>query len=144
MNEGHAAAAPADIERIRELLTDFACFADRGDGERLSQLFRPDGVLHVGGQEHVGREQIAQDCLRRAAIPGRKTRHVWSNLRVERAEAGTITTTAVQLTFEQVAGADSTATQLRVNDMFDTFVRDGSGPWRFAARRIERAIGLTL
>jgi hypothetical protein len=146
MDDGRPApgAAPADIERIRELLSDFAWFADRGDGEALSRLFLPEGVLHVGGQDHAGRAQIAQDCMRRAAIPGRKTRHVWSNLRVERAEAGRISTTAVQLTFEQLEQSASASTQLRVNDVFDTFCRDLSGHWRFATRRIERAMGIVL
>jgi hypothetical protein len=148
MNESHRpaarpAASPTDIALISELLTDFAWFADRGDGEGLSGLFQPDGVLHVGGQTHVGRQQIGDDCVRRAAVPGRKVRHVWSNLRVERAEPGRIVTAAVQLTFEQL-DPQAGSTQLRINDVFDTFTRDLPGPWRFAARRIERAMGLTL
>jgi hypothetical protein len=145
MNESHRAAASlVDTTRIGELLSDFAWFADRGDGEGLSRLFLPEGVLHVGGDVHVGRQQIADDCVRRAAVPGRKVRHVWSNLRIERAEAGRISTTAVQLTFEQLDRQGTASTQLRVNDLFDTFTRDLSGHWRFASRRIERAMGLTL
>jgi hypothetical protein len=143
MNESHRAAASlVDTTRIGELLSDFAWFADRGDGEGLSRLFLPEGVLHVGGDVHVGRQQIADDCVRRAAVPGRKVRHVWSNLRVERAEAARISTTAVQLTFEQLDPAGPT--QLRINDLFDTFTRDLSGHWCIATRRIERAMGLTL
>jgi hypothetical protein len=135
---------PADLERIRELLTSFAWFADRGDGDGLSRLFLPEAVLHVGGQDHVGREQIAQDCRRRAAVPGRKVRHVWSNLRIERAAADRISTTAVQLTFEQFEQQEGAPTHLRVNDMLDTFARDPSGQWHFAGRRIERALALVL
>jgi hypothetical protein len=146
MNESlpAAGAAPAALARIRDLLTDFAWFADQGDGEGLSRLFLPEGVLHVGGQEHVGREQIGRDCVRRAAVPGRKTRHLWSNLRVERADADWVATTALQLTFEQVGPEAPGSTQLRVNDVFDIFTRDLSGDWRFAKRRIERAMGLVL
>jgi hypothetical protein len=149
MDEGRPAGdtSPADIDRIRELLSEFAWCADRGDGAGLSALFLPEGVLHAGGQDHVGRERIAQDCARRAAVPGRKTRHVWSNLRVERADAGRISTTAVQLTFEQLeqpGQAGPGSTQLRVNDVFDTFALDSSGRWRFMTRRIERAMGLVL
>ncbi|MDB5947447.1 MAG: ring hydroxylating beta subunit [Ramlibacter sp.] len=137
-------AAGVDINRVRDLLSEFAWFADRGDGEGLSRLFLPEGVLHAGGQDHAGREQIAQDCVRRAAIPGRKTRHVWSNLRIERVEAGSISTTAVQLTFEQLDQPEPGSTQLRISDLFDTFRRDASGDWRFATRRIQRAMGLML
>ncbi|MDB5954540.1 nuclear transport factor 2 family protein [Ramlibacter sp.] len=144
MNQNQAAAPAANVERIRQILGDFAWFADRGDGERLAQLFVADGVLHVGGQELVGREQIAQDCLRRAAIPGRKTRHVWSNLRIERVEAGSISSTVVQLTFEQVDQQESGSQQLRISDVFDTFVQDSAGQWRIASRLIQRAMGLTL
>ena len=65
---------------IERLLTDFAWFADRGDGESLGQLFTADGALFVSGLELKGREQIAADCYRRASNPDRKTRHLWSNL----------------------------------------------------------------
>ncbi|MDB5861634.1 MAG: ring hydroxylating beta subunit [Ramlibacter sp.] len=139
-----AAVAPADLERIRDLLTAFAWFADRGDGDGLSRLFLPEGVLHVGGQDLVGREQIGRDCIRRAALPGRKARHVWSNLRIEGVEVDRISTTAVQLTFEQVDEQGSASTHLRVNDLFDNFTGDGKGGWHFARRRIERAMALVL
>lgn len=144
MNDTHllADACASDLESIRRLLTHFAWFADSGEGEELSGLFLPDATLSVGGMELAGREQIASDCLRRAAIPGRKTRHVWSNLRVVRADAAMIETTAIQLTFEQI-GVDVPA-QLRVNDLFDTFARDSDGAWRFSSRRIQRALAFEI
>lgn len=129
----------APIERV---LSDFAWYADRGDGTSLAELFVPDGVLCVGGQELKGRLQIADDCRRRASQPDRKTRHIWSNLRIERAQANSATGTAVQLTFEQ-HGPD-TPTQLRVNDLFDEFEKDAQGVWRLARRVISREMSLSL
>lgn len=138
------AAAASDLEEIRALLSDFAWFADRGDGESLSRLFLPEASLQVGGQEHVGRRQIGDDCARRAAAPGRRARHLWTNLRVLRSEDGQLATALLQMTFEQVVLPEQTTQELRVNDVFDTFGRDAQGRWRFASRRIERAIGITL
>src|ERR1700730_12135316 len=84
-----AAVSYAERAAIEQLLGDFAWHADRGEGVLLAGLFMPDGVLVVGGQELHGCEQIAQDCHRRGIGSTRKTRHVWSNLRITRREADT-------------------------------------------------------
>jgi hypothetical protein len=131
----------ADIQAIERLLSDFAWFADRGDGARLSALFLPEGTLTVGGIDLHGREEIAVDCCRRV-VNGRKTRHVWSNLRVESSETNEISTTAIQMTFEQ--REPEKPTQLRLNDVFDCFRRDADGSWRFARRVIQREMALEI
>lgn len=129
----------ADIER---LLSDFAWYADRGCGAEMAALFLPDGVLRVGGQDLAGRDAIASDCYRRAEDAARKTRHVWSNLRIESQANGCVHGTAIQLTFE-MRGPDAPA-HLRVNDVIDEFRRDAEGNWRFARRAIERQAALVL
>lgn len=131
-----------DISSIERMLSDFAWHADRADGEALSQLFTSNGTLRVGGQDLIGRQQIADDCYRRALNPARKVRHIWSNLRVDRIEGNLVHTTAIQMTFEQL-GADAPA-HVRINDLFDTFVRDTDGAWRFASRIIQREMALTV
>ena len=130
-----------DIARIERLLSDFAWHADRGDGASLAQLFVPDAVLVVGGVRLAGRAEIAEDCRRRALASGRKTRHVWSNLRLDLETDGTLSATALQLTFEQT---DSAATKVRINDLTDRYQRDGAGTWRFLSRIIERQMALEL
>lgn len=132
----------SDFRDIERLLSDFAWFADRGDGAGLAKLFLDDAVLHVGGEEHRGRVSIAADCDRRAKDPKRTVRHVWSNLRVDRKSEDRIAATAVQLTFEQ-KGSNPT-TQLRVNDLQDEFARGPDGIWRFARRVIHRAMALEI
>lgn len=130
-----------DQAGIERLLSDFAWYADRGDGASLARLFVPEAVLVVNGLRLVGHADIAQDCQRRALDPRRKTRHVWSNLRLDPQADGTVSATAVQLTFEQT---DSAATKMRVNDLTDRYQRDAAGAWRFMSRIIERQMALEL
>jgi uncharacterized protein (TIGR02246 family) len=126
----------AIILEVQNLLTGFAWHADRGDGKGLAALFLPDGVLTVGGSDLRGREEIAADCYRRFEAGPRKTRHVWSNLRIEKISKEEVVTAAVQMTFEQTA--PERPTQLRLNDIFDTFHRDTDGSLRIARRQIKR------
>ena len=133
---------PTDVLAIERLLTDFASFADRGDGAALGDLFLEEAVLTVGGRDLRGPDQIADDCRRRFTDPHRKTRHLWTNLRVERADDAFISATALQLTFEQ--STPGLPVQLRINDLHDEFCKDTDGRWRFARRRIERAMALAL
>lgn len=135
-------ATPTDILEIQRLLTDFALFADRGDGAALGELFLDEAILTVGGRDLHGPRQIADDCHRRFTDPHRKTRHLWTNLRVERADNTLIATTALQLTFEQ--STPGVPVQLRVNDLHDELRKDAGGRWRFSRRRIERAMALAL
>jgi len=133
---------PTDVLAIELLLTDFASYADSGDGAALGALFLEEAILTVGGRDLHGPPQIADDCRRRFTDPHRKTRHLWTNLRVEHGDDACIATTALQLTFEQ--STPGLPVQLRVNDLHDEFRKDAGGRWRFARRRIERAMGLAL
>lgn len=132
----------SDLSPIERLLSDFSFYADRGDGAALAALFVPDGVLYVGGQKLEGREKIADDCNRRAQQLNRKTRHIWSNLRVEREDPSAVSTTAVQLTFEQ--RDTDTPTQLRVSDLFDELQKGADGVWRFTCRTINREMAFSI
>lgn len=134
--------SPTDVLAIERLLTDFASFADRGDGTALGELFLEQAILTVGGRDLHGPNQIADDCRRRFTDPHRKTRHLWTNLRVEQADDAFIAATALQLTFEQ--STPGLPVQLRVNDLHDEFRKNAGGHWRFARRRIERAMALAV
>lgn len=133
---------PTDVLAVERLLTDFASFADRGDCAALGELFLEGAILTVGGHDLHGPTQIADDCRRRFTDPHRRTRHLWTNLHVERADEAFIAATALQLTFEQ--STPGLPVQLRVNDLYDEFRKDTRGHWRFARRRIERAMALAL
>jgi uncharacterized protein (TIGR02246 family) len=131
-----------DRLEIERLFTDFSWCADQGDAAGLSRLFAPDGVLCVGGQEIKGPEAIRNELTTRAQIPGRKTRHVWSNLRIVSMDDRSAETTATQLTFEQ-SGADK-PTQLRISDLSDILHRDTQGQWRFVRRLISRQMAVAF
>lgn len=128
-----------DFEQTKELLTDFAWCADQGEGVKLTELFCAEGVLQAGASEYSGRENISQECSKRAQ--GRTTRHFWSNLRIDHSD-GQLNTTAIQLTFEKRPGEDSP--QLRISDLRDKFVCGSEGRWLFAQRTVERVLALAL
>ncbi|MGF6998790.1 nuclear transport factor 2 family protein [Paraburkholderia sp. GAS32] len=131
-----------ELQSIERLFSDFAWFADRCDSEALANLFVPSGVLSVGGRESAGSDNIAADCRERFAVSDRKTRHMWSNLRVEMPTADTARTTAIQLTFE--TSSDDTPARLRVNDVIDELRKGASGEWRFVSRHIRCEMALAL
>jgi len=131
--------AQSDLQSIERLFSDFAFCADHSDAEGLATLFIEDGALCIGDRRSFGRSQIAADCQARFTIPDRKTRHIWSNLRVISLTSDRAVTTALQLTFETIGSA--TSTRLRVNDVFDELCKDAGGSWRFVNRQIRCELG---
>ncbi|MDR5646948.1 nuclear transport factor 2 family protein [Burkholderia cenocepacia] len=138
-NDASPATERAEIE---QLFSEFSWCVDHGDSARLSELFVPDGVLFVGGQEMKGRATIRNTLAERFKTDGRKTQHVWSNLRIISVDHRSMRTAAVQLTFEQFG--DSEQTHLRISELSDSLQRDDRGPWRFANRVIDRRMTLTF
>jgi uncharacterized protein (TIGR02246 family) len=130
------------VRSIERLMTLFGRYADCGDGERLASLFLPDGTLSLGTTVSSGRSAIATFAKERSSTPGRKTRHVWSNLELRTGDHGTLHASAIQQTYELMAATQST--QLRVSDLEDVFARDSDGSWRFASRRIVRQMSVNM
>ncbi|WP_454674932.1 nuclear transport factor 2 family protein [Achromobacter pestifer] len=132
-------ALPAESRiAIEGLLSEFAWNADRGLGDALGGLFLEHGRLTVNDVVLSGAEEIARDCETRFTRPGRKTRHVWSNWRLERIDEVGVHGTLVQLTIESCAMTGGT--QCRVNDIDDIYRQDDARQWRFVSRRIVREI----
>ena len=129
-----------DLLAIQRLLSDFAWQADHGDAHQLALLFLHDGVLRLNGTVMEGQAQIEADCGKRFATPGRKTRHVWSNLRVQADGPGEVSATNVQMTFEQ--GGAEQSVQARVSDVVDLLSKGDDGRWRFRERTIGRVFAL--
>ncbi len=121
---------------IEDLLTTFGDCADRANGGELAELFVDDGTLIMGTQQARGRLAIMAFTTERFVDPARKTRHVWSNLKLVTTADAQLQAASIQQTFEQI-GADQPA-QIRVSDVTDEFVRDAGGSWRFMSRRISR------
>ena len=124
------AAAGAHSERA-------PCLAHRNIRPEDARMIMPlEGYQVASAIQH-------RDCHRRGIRSTRKTRHVWSNLRIARREADTLETTAIQLTIEQTDPGVPDA-QVRVNDLFDTLRRDSAGIWRIVRRVISREMALRL
>jgi hypothetical protein len=132
--------AVTELQLIERLCSDFAYYADHGDAESLGNLFGEDGILKLGDQESVGRSNIVADCQARFDIAGRKTRHLWSNLRLVALTPEFASTTMIQLTFESRGPA--VPTRLRVSDVSDKLRRDEDGAWHYTYREIRRELDL--
>jgi hypothetical protein len=130
------------VRSVEQLLTLFGRYADCGDGERLASLFLPDGTLTLGNTVSQGQPAIATFAKERSSTPGRKTRHLWSNLQLHTDDHGTLHASAIQQTFELMTATQTT--QLRVSDLEDIFAKDSVGSWRFASRRIVRQMTMHI
>ena len=130
--------ARADIE---ELIIEHAWMIDHGQADELSSLYTDNGRMLGLGDDIVGRDAIAAWGLRRAALLGRTSRHVCTNIRLVWEAADRIRGTAV-LTVYRHDGADSgPAIALMVGDYEDIFARGADGRWRFAERRLVTRFG---
>lgn len=127
------------LEDVMTLLSDYCGHADGGNLGALCQLFEPEGKLTVGDAEHRGPAAIAAFLAARLG-PDRRTRHLWSNLRVERTSIDSLRCTSTQITFEEPAHAGTST--IRVSDVTDVLHRDGAGPWRFHERTLRRVFSM--
>jgi uncharacterized protein (TIGR02246 family) len=127
---------------VERLMTLFGRYADCGDSERLASLFLPDGTLSLGSVVSTGRSAIASFSKERSSTPGRKTRHLWSNLELRAGDHDTLHASAIQQTYELIPATQST--QLRISDLEDVFAKDADGSWRFASRRIARQVSVNM
>ena len=132
------ASERAAVEAVERLMTEYAWSADHRDAQSLAELFALDGRLWLGGHRMQGRTEIAAFCGQRFSVPGRQTRHVWSNLRLGEFEGQHLKTTSLQLTFEQ--SGETQPVQVRVSDVSDEWQRDAQGRWRLAWRTVSQAL----
>jgi hypothetical protein len=130
------------VRSVERLMTLFGRYADCGDSEGLASLFLPDGTLSLGSVVSSGRSAIASFSKERSSAPGRKTRHLWSNLELRAGDHGTLHASAIQQTYEHMATTQST--QLRISDLEDIFAKDSDGSWRFVSRRIVRQVSANM
>ena len=73
---------PAIEQIIAGLFTEFCRRVDQGQGDRVAELFTPDGTIAAPHFALSGRDEIHAWYAKRAAPGARVTLHLWSNLRV--------------------------------------------------------------
>lgn len=132
--------APHDAEQIQALITEHAWVLDRGDVRDLPRFYTDDGVL-LGLEEPLhGRPAIEQWAERRAALTGRRSRHVHTNVRLAAADTGadTASGTMVTMLYRHEGEGLGATVPLSVSD-YDDIYRRVDGRWLIARREMRRA-----
>jgi SnoaL-like protein len=118
---------------IEALLTEFYWRLDHPASGTVADLFTADGSIVTPRFKLEGQAAIAQWFADR---PQRTTRHSWSNLRLAGSADGQVIIDAYLTTAAASAGTDSAEAELMISETSDRVVRDDSGVWRFASRRL--------
>jgi hypothetical protein len=112
---------------LEHLVVEHAWLIDHGAADRLPELYTEDGRMFGVGPDKIGREAIAAWAKQRAAMTDRRSRHVQTNIRLERVADDVIHGTAILTLYRHDgAGAGSPSPD---------------GTWLFAERRLAVLFG---
>jgi SnoaL-like domain len=120
---------------IHQLVSDFAYSIDMENGERTAELFTEDGWYESDDRRSTGRAAIREAYRRRAARGPRTSRHIFTNLRIERLEDNAYRGTALLLLFAEDGHPPAPANPLLVADVHDVYVLNGATA-RLRSRRL--------
>lgn len=121
---------------IHQLVSDFAYSIDMENGERTAELFTEDGWYESDNQRSTGRDAIRKAYRRRAERGPRTSRHIFTNLRIERVDEHAYRGTALLLLFAEDGYPPAPAHPLLVADVEDVYVVDGPTA-RLRSRRLD-------
>jgi len=120
---------------IEALIAEFAYLIDHGRGIEVHELFTEDGVYgRSTGERSVGREAVREAYRRRAELPLRTTRHLFSNLRLEAGDARQISGTCLMTLYMGEGELPLPPAPYLVSEYSDVYRLCGDGRWRFAER----------
>jgi len=127
---------------LSTLLTALWFEIDHGDGSGASGFFTGDAELTFSRRTFRGTDEIDGVYRARAARGPRVSRHLMSNLHVQRHEPDLVEAVSALVLYAHDGKAPiPTTTPVLVADVFDHFVRvsepDGQTRWLIASRRIE-------
>ena len=124
---------------IEALHSEFAWLIDRGASVHVADLFVEDGrYSRSTGEVSVGREAIRIAYAGRIANGVRTSRHVFTNLRIERVAEHCVSATSI-LTLYALDGPPPIPTEVMlVADYDDVCVRYEDGRWRYVSRQVTR------
>lgn len=129
-----------DESALMQLCIAFVERIDGGRAESVADLFTPDGVLISAGERVAGEAALRERFARRQREAGLVTRHLLTNASFTLQGDAQATGRSLMTVFRR-QGEDAAMQPPRVADVDDVYVRDASGRWRFAQRRIERVFG---
>jgi SnoaL-like domain len=129
----HSPLLADDRTAIEALLTEFYWRLDHPASGTVADLVIPDGTIVTPRFQLAGHAAIAQWF---AGRPQRTTRHSWSNLRLARSADGEVVVDAYLITAAAPTSTESGGVEVMISETNDRVVRDDSGVWRFASRRL--------
>lgn len=119
---------------IESILTEWAWLIDQGQAGLASVLLAQDAQQQIGDVITTGIESITQGLDRRAAMTGRTSRHVISNLRLALVSDGYVDATWI-LTLFRSDDSVKPANPIMIGDVRDTFANGPDG-WKIKSRKI--------
>src|SRR5688572_12016889 len=132
---------PADPLLLRleidALHAEFAYLIDRGDSDKVADLFTEDGVYgRSTGERSVGRAAIRESYRRRSAHGVRTARHIFTNLRLEPLSERLIRGSVILTLFAHDGSPPLPADPMLVADYDDVYEQCADGRWRYRERII--------
>ncbi|MBS7707763.1 nuclear transport factor 2 family protein [Chelatococcus asaccharovorans] len=132
---------PEDRAAIEELIQRHAWLIDHGEANRIGELFTQDATLHGVGACKVGRAAIAAWGAERAAMRGRRSRHVHSNILIEPVSPDAARGWLVLTLYRHDGPGLGSAAPLLICEYADRYRKEPDGAWRFAERRLAMLFG---
>ena len=137
-------APPVDLgtrQAIEQLVAEHAWLIDHGQADRVAALFTEDARLLGIGPDKVGQAAIQAWAAERAAMTGRRSRHVQSNLRLAAASAVECRGTVVLTLYRHDGPGKAEPAPFMVAEYDDIYRKGPDDTWRFAERRLSVLFG---
>ncbi len=132
---------PATRQAIEQLVAEHAWLIDHGQAERIASLYTDDARMLGLGPDKVGRPAIQAWAAERAAMTGRRSRHVQSNLRLAAVSPDECRGTLLLTVYRHDGAGRAEPVPFAVAEYDDIYGRGPDGVWRFAERRLTILFG---
>ena len=133
--------SPATRQAIEQLVAEHAWLIDHGQAERIAALYAEDARVLGIGPDKVGQAAIRVWAEERAAMTGRRSRHVQSNLRLVAVSPDECRGTLALTVYRHDGEGRADPVPFAVADYDDIYVRGTDDVWRFAERRLSIVFG---
>ena len=132
---------PATMQAIERLIRQHAWLIDHGRADEVTALYAKDARMYGIGPDKAGHAEIAQWANQRAAMTGRRSRHVQSNVLLRAMPDGRVGGTIILTLYRHDGDGAAPALPVMVAEYEDIYERGGDGNWRFAERRLAVLFG---
>ena len=126
---------------IEALIHEQAWLIAHDQADRVVDRYADDARLLGVGAEKSGRDAIGAWAAERAAMTGRRSRHVQSNIRLRPMPGGGVSGTVLLTLYRHDGDGPAPAAPLMVAEYADHYAQVRDGTWRFAERRLTILFG---